>query len=307
MQTHLQSRRPDWLLEAVRAGAPLRVQHTARLRHNLINLTALTGTLSLGGLVLLAAVHLPWWLYIPLASLALGLVWFATFILVVHEASHGMFLRTADKRLQRRLNRIAGWLVCLPLTVHFDRHWLIGHHRHHRDPLTEHDPQDNVHQGGELLRTCLGLLLIPGYCVFVRFIKRRTRSDSSHTSPALIAAFPLIWLLVSALLTNTLTFSAAFALFHGVQVLMVLNEIKAALEHGGVADAQDPLLRSRTSLFFGRRLLMPWNISLHFEHHLDPQVPWYRLPTYHRALGRLLPAQARAAVFDAPLLERLTG
>lgn len=297
--------REPWLVDAVRAGADLRVQNVPAWRNNLINLSALAFTLSAGVALLLAAPLAPWWVYVPVASVAFGLVWFATFILVVHEASHGMFLRAADRSLQARMNEIAGWLVCLPLTVHFERHWLVGHHIHHRDPLREADPQNNIHQGRELLLTCLGLVFVPGYAFVVRFVKRRTTARSSHTSPMLLLAFPLIWIPTSAIVATHFGAAAAFALFHGIAILVALNELKGALEHGGTAGQDDPLLRSRTSDFPARALVMPWNISLHFEHHLDPQVPWYHLGIFHRRLRARLPPDAQSAVFDVPLLHRL--
>jgi NAD(P)-dependent dehydrogenase (short-subunit alcohol dehydrogenase family) len=64
---------------------------------------------------------------------------------------------------------------------------------------------------------------------------------------------------------------------------------------------------SRTSLFPLRWLIMPLNISLHFEHHLDYCVPWYRLSGYHRAARELVPAPLRPEVFNVRVWEQLMG
>ena len=68
-----------------------------------------------------------------------------------------------------------------------------------------------------------------------------------------------------------------------------------------------PLLRSRTSLFPLRRVLMPFNISMHFEHHLNPGVPWYELPRYHAALRGIIPRPLQPAIFNTQLREQLAG
>ncbi|MEC9398025.1 MAG: fatty acid desaturase, partial [Myxococcota bacterium] len=93
-----------------------------------------------------------------------------------------------------------------------------------------------------------------------------------------------------------------------MQILSALNEIKGALEHGGeVAFHPEPLLRSRTSLFPGRNLIMPLNISMHFEHHLNHTVPWYDLMNYHRAIYPLVPEELRSNIFNHDILTQLRG
>jgi hypothetical protein len=63
---------------------------------------------------------------------------------------------------------------------------------------------------------------------------------------------------------------------------MILNLIKVSMEHGGSRKLQDDVfLRSKSSLFLGDKILMPMNIALHFEHHLNMHVPWYRLKKFY--------------------------
>ena len=76
------------------------------------------------------------------------------------------------------------------------------------------------------------------------------------------------------------------------------------MEHGGAIASHPSIhLRSRTSHFPLRRLLMPFNISLHFEHHLNSGIPWYELPRYERALAGVVPAEIQREVYHRRQLE----
>jgi fatty acid desaturase len=89
-------------------------------------------------------------------------------------------------------------------------------------------------------------------------------------------------------------------------VLSALNQLKGALEHGGtIGHDPNPLLRSRSTLLPLRWLLMPFNISLHFEHHLNATVPWYSLPMYHRTVRALVPETERTRYFSRSALASL--
>lgn len=80
------------------------------------------------------------------------------------------------------------------------------------------------------------------------------------------------------------------------------------MEHGGgIGGEENRNFRSRTSLFPLRWLIMPLNISLHFEHHLNYNVPWYLLPSYHRALREIVPAPLQPEVFNTRVWDQLMG
>ena len=71
-------------------------------------------------------------------------------------------------------------------------------------------------------------------------------------------------------------------------------------EHGGEL-ANEPLpIITFTNLFL---LLSPSNallsffINYRFEHHLNSNVPWYRLPEYHRAILNIVPEELRPYYF----------
>ena len=136
----------------------------------------------------------------------------------------------------------------------------------------------------------------------------KKKGGKSSSSTWVILAFVAIWATLLTLMGWLYGWPIPLALFLGIHVLSGLNHVKGSLEHGGeIAREANPFLRSRTTLFLGRRLLMPFNISLHFEHHLNFSVPWYDLPRYHRALAKIVPPEIWAEMVNDQPLEQLTG
>jgi fatty acid desaturase len=56
-----------------------------------------------------------------------------------------------------------------------------------------------------------------------------------------------------------------------------------------------------------RWLLLPYNISLHFEHHLNYGVPWYHLGAFHRDVLRLMPPADQRRYVNANVIRQLSG
>jgi fatty acid desaturase len=84
-----------------------------------------------------------------------------------------------------------------------------------------------------------------------------------------------------------------------LHLVFILNEIKGATEHGsaiGLSGLRE--LRSRSSVMFGHNVFFPCNISVHFEHHLNMWVPWYRLPAYRRALVDIVPPGLHDEIYN---------
>ena len=301
---------PPWVREAILAGQPFHIREQDPLAHNLKNLGALGLLLAILALTAGLGTRLEAPLYVPLAALVFGLVYFGLFVLVVHEASHDMFIVTGRRELGRRLNRAFGWVVAFVFATHYVKHWEVGHHEHHVRPLEPRDPQKaNTLTGAPLLLRVLGCVFVPGFFLLDRTALRvRSEGEMSTKSGAVIRGFVAFWVALLAILTWTLGARVALAAFLGMQVLAGLNHIKGALEHGGpLRDARDPYLRSRSTLFPGRALLMPFNITLHFEHHLNYRVPWYALVEYHRALRELVPPELHAHAWNHHPLSQLRG
>jgi len=302
-------RPPPWVEAAIRAGRPYAFKDKRPLVHNAINLSALALLFGVAGLTGWASTQLSWWAYLPLAALGFGWVYFGLFVLVVHEASHNMFLIFRDRALQRRVNRIAGWMVTPVFSTHYGKHWERGHIEHHIRPMEPEDPQRSVVTGAALLTKLAGYLLVPGFLFYDRTVGRKQKTKGkSSSSKGVLVFFVLFWASVLTLAAVFVGWPLAVGLYLGIPTVACFNLVKGSLEHGGAIGREaSPFLRSRTSLFLLRPILMPFNITLHFEHHLNFQVPWYDLPRYQRDLQAIVPQAVQADVFNRDLLGQLAG
>lgn len=157
---------PQWIREGILLGNTFHFRQQKSTHHNTLNISILISILlGMGGLCYLG-MQLPLLLFIPLGVLGFGLVYFMLFILVVHEASHQMFIVLKNLQQARRWNRWLGWMVCIPFGVEYVKHWEIGHSIHHRNPIEPDDPQncaETVYTGAPLFQQIAKDLLIPGY------------------------------------------------------------------------------------------------------------------------------------------------
>ena len=301
-----------WIGAAIRAGLPYAHHRKHPLVHNAINLGITAALLIAVGLIIAASewAMIPNWAYIFLASIGFGWLYFAFFILVVHEASHQMYVLVPSNRsLQRSINRTAGWIFAGVFATDYGKHWERGHIEHHVRPMEPNDPQRNVLTGQALLRRILGYLFVPGFLFLDRTVLRaKQQSGKSSGSARVIIGFVTFWVIALTLAATLGSWRLALSLYLGMPVLAVFNLIKGSLEHGGsIAEEQSPFLRSRTSLSPLRHLFLPFNISLHFEHHLNFQVPWYDLARYQRDLREVVPHEVQRDVFNRRLLPQLSG
>jgi len=303
--------RAPWIREAILAGQRRHIRTKNPWLHNAINLGALGLLSSLLVVIAWAGTVVSPWLYIPLAAYAFGNTYFATFVLVVHEASHGMFVYSGNKKVRDALNRAFGWSVAVFFATHYPKHWEVGHLEHHVRPLEPTDPQGhNNLTGRKLLVTVLACVFVPGFLFLDRTVLRKKRSGgkSSGSTSSAIVGFVVVWAVALTTLTLTCGWPAAVAAFLGIHVIVGFNHIKGSLEHGGaIGHEENPYLRSRSTLFFGRFFLMPFNISLHFEHHLNYGVPWYELVRYHRDLRDIVPEHILKDVWNHRPLLQLAG
>jgi fatty acid desaturase len=230
---------------------------------------------------------------------------FSLYILVVHEATHRMYLFPLSF-VSRGINEFfPKFLVGLSFQS-YDIAWKKGHFDHHQKPIAEDDPQNCprfCHTGLPLGREILKVLIVPGYA----FKKQSSCQIQGIAWREGVWSWAFI-LSVIAVIGNVTSLGV---LLLGLNGAMALNLIKVALEHGGdVAARGDYRLRSRSSDFWGRSLLMPFHISLHFEHHYLPRVPWYQLLSLHRELRRKLSITFQEKIFllsTSQVLKHLKG
>jgi fatty acid desaturase len=303
--------RTPWIREAILAGQRYHIRTKRPLVHDALNLSVLAALFALLALVAWSGTVMDPRIYLALAPFAFGMTYFAIFVLVVHEASHGMFFISKNRRLRDRVNRWAGWAVAVFFAVHYHRHWEVGHLEHHVRPLEPNDPQQhNTLTGKDLAKRLFACVFIPGFLFLERtvFRAKKAHGGKSASSKGVIVAFVLLWSTVLTLLTLELGAQVALSAFLGIHVIVGLNHIKGSLEHGGaLRDHEDAFLRSRSTFFFGRWLVMPFNITLHFEHHLNYLVPWYDLVRYHRDLRAIVPPDVGEDVWNHHPLAQLGG
>jgi fatty acid desaturase len=280
-------------------GREYNLKNNQWFTHNLFNLLVFSIIITL--MLLLAwwinQLHIGFSLLIGIPTYAI--LFFALYILVVHEASHQMFLITTNKKSTLLLNRLFAYPISALSFQDFYHSWERGHYLHHQKPIEQDDPQNCpkfCSHGRELWRECLKTLFKFGYA----FTKQSSCIHSNKKAIILGLVQGLaVWSLLAYSLINLGYIKVFLAMILSSNLTMVLNLIKVSMEHGGVTkERSDFITRSKSSTFTGRWLLMPLNISLHFEHHLNPSIPWYRLGSYHRKLVATLPVEAQKIIFN---------
>ena len=302
---------PEWVRAAIASGNQFHYRKCNPYLHNALNLSILFSLVAALAGVAIAAASVPAVVYLPVAGFVFGLLYFTVITLVNHEASHGMFVVSKSRSRALFWNRFFGWSVSLFFAMHFNEDWEKGHHQeHHLRPIeNEGAIYKHLALGRELITRCLKLTLIPGYVILLdRQFKEADQRTTGRLRRLVLPITLFLWLLVAILTTVTIGWTVPLAMFIGMQVASALQQVKLSLEHGG-AIGGDPnrVFRSRTSLFAFRWLVMPLNISLHFEHHLNYCVPWYKLPRYQRALRRIVPPELQSVVFNEDVWEQLAG
>jgi len=295
------SQEPEWIRQGTFLGNRFHYRHKNPLIHNSLNLSVLS--VILAGMLGLcySGLSLPAFIFLPLGSFGFGLAYFALAILTIHEASHNMFLVFKDAKKSRIWNRRMGQFFCLSFGIDYVNHWEIGHKIHHLHPVEEFDPQNcpnTIYTGRSLWLYCLKVLLVPGYVLVCRRHDDCSAVQSYARNWKLFCNMAVSWSLTIVLLTIYFNWTVALAAVLGTGVLSVLNQFKIAMEHSGdIARRGNPVLRSVSSFFPLRSILMPLNISIHFEHHLNDAVPWYDLLKYHQEFKAIVPPEIQPEIF----------
>ena len=303
---------PEWIRAAIAGGNQLHYRKSNPYLHNALNLSLLLMLLTGMVGVALAGAVVPAAFYIPAAAFAFGMLYFTVIILVNHEACHGMFIIAKSRSRALFWNRFFGWSICLFFAMHFHEDWEKGHHQEHHLRPIENDGALYKHLalGMDLVKRCAKLILIPGYVFLLdrQFSQEDQRKTTGASRRFIMPTTAFLWLVIAILTTVTISWTVPIAAFIAMQVASALQQVKLSLEHGGeIGREENRNFRSRTSLFPFRWLLMPLNISLHFEHHLNYCVPWYNLPRYQRALREIVPRELQPVLFNEDVWEQLAG
>ena len=298
-----QPKKAEWIRKAVAAGGEFHSMKQVPWRHNLINLSsaAVLWTCILGVLAW-GSVANPL-VYVPVAAVLVGCMFFAHYILVIHECSHNMFLVFKDRKRQKSVNRWIGIVSAGAFFTDYVLHWEKGHTIHHLRPCEDDDPQDkHPLTGPDLYKHYAGLAFIPLY-----FMKINPSNQYGFSLKRFLGGLAA-WVPALALTGFFISPWAPLVLLLSMHVLMALNMTKKAQEHGcGLKDEVFPELRSRTYLYPLSFMMSPFNINFHFEHHANFNVPWYLLPAYHEKLKSIVPGELYPYIFHHEWFQQLSG
>ncbi len=291
----------QWMKESKRAGKEFHIRHQSPLANNTINIVSsilLWGTV---GLLLFLPSITPWYIW-PVFSIFLGACFFGHFILIIHECSHNMFIHLKDAQKVRKWNSLIGRIAGSPVFTDYVRHWEEGHVIHHLRPCETDDPQNPDPLYGRRLLQKIALVW------FVPFGFLAANPSTKYPNKLLrITLGSLIWLPIFYGLYQY-HWQSLIVLYGGFTVLPTLNLCKIAQEHGaGLQYEPDPLLRSRSYFYPLRWLFSPFNINYHYEHHANFNVPWYKLPAYHKMLRTILPEDVQPYYFHHEYIAQMMG
>ncbi len=296
-------KRTAWMREAIAAGKDFHVMRQDRRAHNTRNLLSTALVLAGIAVIVASAAVVPVGPYLVVAPWLLGSLYFSLFILVIHECSHDMFFLPEDKKNVRVWNRRIGQAFSAPFFTDYIKHWEEGHLVHHLRPCEDDDPQDRHPVTGWPLAARLAVLaLVPGSVLVFN------PSNQYGFNPKRVLLGVLGLVVPAVLVSMLIAWPAGVAVVLGMHALQVFNLLKKAQEHGGgLQNASDPLLRSRTYFYGLQKFASPFNIHYHFEHHANFRVPWYALPAYHQRLKSIVPTDLQPHFFHHRYIDQAAG
>ncbi len=227
--------------------------------------------------------------------------------ILMHDCAHRGLLPSAKAN-----DWVGQWLCAAPVFADLDvyRRYHMTHHRH---AGTDQDPDLPNYRGYPVspasfarkvlrdllaltgLRAALALAVLYSHadpCTVPFGYSYRREAGSKRAERSL---WQLLWNLRRVLLVQGIGFALLWALGHPLAYLlwpaswltsyMLFSRIRNAAEHGGLPGTMstDHWLNTRSvkAGWLARLTVAPNHVNWHFEHHLAPAVPGYRLPQLH--------------------------
>ena len=225
--------------------------------------------------------------------LVLALVLQAVFINALFGAMHESVHYGAFR--MRRLNDVLAFFsgAAILNNAGFYRHYHLAHHRYTQDPgrdpelITSGTPRT---WGSYLLRvSALPFLALRVRDIFLFPFGYRGDVDYIHPSAwtevrrwgRLLLAFYALLLVVSLVLQTTfLLWAWLIPLLIGLPLL----RLYLVCEHTLCPNSDDGFANTRTTISNPIVRFLMWNLPYHAEHHLFPNIAFYRLPEAHQYL-----------------------
>ena len=213
-----------------------------------------------------------------------------------------MFLKGLNPKQTKKINRFVG--IVSFCTVLYRICFTLGKGSHHTPPSTLRRDRPTKPRSTLWQTSLRSIASIVAYSLlFYQHQSLPKISQSNSTILLGIAVLECCSLPVFSLKTLVILVVAW-------NVVNTLNLLKIAQEHGGeLANEPLPIMRSRTYFYFYplQMLCSPFFINYHFEHHANFNVPWYRLPEYHRAILNIVPEELRPYYFHREYRKQMNG
>ena len=271
----------------------------------LIHLAAHFGLIAvLAGLVLS---DVPYW---PLLMAPLGIAEIFLFT-ALHEATHLTAFRT--EWINRVVAAICGFVILVP--AEWFRYFHFAHHRYTHD--RDRDPEL---EGGKPETTNAYLLYLSGLTVWkgdvstllsnalgrigYAYVPEKSRHRLETEARLSLAAY-------AALAAGSVFLHSAALLWSWIIPLLIGQPFLRAYllaEHTRCPHVANMLENTRTTFTWPLVRFIAWNMPYHAEHHAHPNVPFWKLPVFHRIVREHLKTTERGYVrFHRGLIGSLTG
>lgn len=227
-----------------------------------------------------------WWAVPALLAQA---VFINTLFGAMHESVHYGSFRT--RRLADVLAFLSG--AAILNNAGFYRHYHLAHHRYTQDPardpelITSGTPSS---WGNYLLRVSAlpflalrvrDIFLFPcGFKGDVDYIHPLAWTEVRRWGRLLLGFYALLLVGSLALETTVLLWVWVLPLLIGLPLL----RLYLVAEHTLCPNSDDGFANTRTTLSNPLVRFLMWNLPYHAEHHLFPNIAFYRLPEAHRYL-----------------------
>lgn len=248
------------------------------------------------------------WIIIFAAILLCEMYWhpliYLLAIAVIGGRQHGLGILGHEAVHYRLFNSktlndwVADLFIAWPL-LFTTSHFRSAHFRHHNHLGTLKDPDRTRRAGNEewvfpMTKKSFYIILIKDisglnfYQNVARVFKSSKKDpELKKISKKLPRSYLIIIGLYFALMTVSFYYFGIFKLFLIYWIIPLMTWLKlakrlrAVAEHFGLESH-----KSRTIYlnFFERAFIAPHNVNYHYEHHVHPSVPWFRLKELHQVM-----------------------
>ena len=224
-----------------------------------------------------------------LAAIAIALVHsyflYCYLIITVHEGTHNLIFSSSNKKIEIW---IKGLMPLLPLLAGFPGFTIYrkDHFLHHAYLSEDKDPQNSAF---------LNFRRIPLYYLKYghQFSIKKFLEGVNPVMFAFILLIKIFHIILLYLLGGI--FGVIFGFLLPFFLTAIFNSIRISFRHFNLYPNPKPL-RARSYTFFGSSFIAPTGLRYHFEHHLFPNIPSYKLYKLYNFVEKKCPKEMIKAV-----------